>query len=634
MSADARPADRRKAYAGVETVDGAFAAQVAATPDAIALVDDSGSITYLGLDRRADALARRLLALGVQPGGRVGIALPRSTDAIAALLAVLKLGCAYVPFDAAYPAATRRQVAEDCQPAAVIAVAAPAGAEPPFWSAPTLWLERNETPDAAPATPVPSPDTTRDSAAYVMFTSGSTGRPKGVVTPHRGIMRLVRGADYVDLGPGETLLQAAPLAFDASTFEIWGALLNGGRLVILNNPVPGLDDIAQAIARHGVTTLWLTAGLFHMMVEHRLEALRPLRQLLAGGDVLSPSHVRRALQALPQCRLINGYGPTENTTFTCCHTIPHDFAETAVPIGRAIAGTQVHVLDETMQPVADGEQGQLCAGGDGVALGYLADPARTVERFAADPWIPGGMLYLTGDLVRRRADGVVEFCGRADRQVKIDGKRVELDAIEAAVRTSGVVQEAAVTYPAFADGQRRLVCHVLPAADRPDWLSELRAHLKAGLPDHMVPARLVAVASFALTPSGKVDRRALPVPEDAAPRDAVPAVAGGAARDLIATLQAVWCRSLARDSVGLDDSFFDLGGTSLQLIGVHAELQRIAGLQLGIVEMLAHPTIRQLAARMQAQSAPVEKFDAARQRARRQADAIRRMQQRNGTDPR
>jgi amino acid adenylation domain-containing protein len=606
-----------------QTVDLAFAARVASTPSAVALEVDGRRVTYAELDQMADGLAHALLARGVKPGSMVGTRLPRSVEAIAAFLAVLKVGCAYVPFDSSYPPETRRSIAELCQPAAMVASPALLAAEATW--APTVWLESGVI-DAG-GTPLPPPPTNAGSPAYVMFTSGSTGRPKGVVVPHRAILRLVLQADYVKLDASETLLQASPLAFDASTFEIWGALLNGGRLAILPHAVPGLDDIAQAIVRHGVTTLWLTAGLFHMMVDHRLEALRPLRQLLAGGDVLSVPHVRRVLQALPDCRLINGYGPTENTTFTCCYTVPRAFAGDSVPIGRAISGTHVAVLDDALQPVADGEPGQLCAGGAGVALGYLGDPERTAEAFRDDPAAPGRLIYLTGDLVRRRPDGVLEFCGRADRQVKIDGKRVELDAIEAAVRASGLVHDAAVTFPAFPDGVRRLICHLRPLPEHAQWEPELRAHLKATLPDHMIPGWLIALSALPMTPAGKIDRRALPMPDAAAP-PAKPADDG----DLSTVLRAIWGRHLGRNVIGLDDSFFDLGGTSLVLIGVHAEVQRITPRPVSLIDLFAHPTIRQLVARLQrGEETPGATLDVARLRAERQAGAIQRLQRRHRT---
>ncbi len=301
----------------------------------------------------------------------------------------------------------------------------------------------------------------------MIYTSGSTGTPKGVEVTHGNVVRLVTGADYAPVGPGETLLQVVNVAFDVSTYEIWVPLLHGGRLAVFPGRRPALDELARAIARHGVTTLWLTAGLFHQMVQERLEALRPLRRLLAGGDVLAPGPVRRALRGLPGCALVNGYGPTENTVFTTCHAMTAaDLADprlaSTVPIGKPIPGTTAHVLDGALQPVPVGIWGELYTGGEGVARGYLGRPALTAERFLPDPFsaAPGARFYRTGDMVRRRPDGVLEFLGRRDGQVKIRGFRIELGEIEAALDRHPKVREAVVV-PWEVAGDRRLAAYVV-----------------------------------------------------------------------------------------------------------------------------------------------------------------------------
>jgi aspartate racemase len=269
-----------------------------------------------------------------------------------------------------------------------------------------------------------------------MYTSGSTGQAKGVAVTHRSVLRLVRGANYVDLGPEQVLLQLAPATFDAATFEIWGALLNGGRLVVAPPGPLSLEEIGRTVREGEVTTLWLTAGLFHQVVDQRAEDLSGVRQLLAGGDVLSPRHVRTVLEASDHLVLVNGYGPTENTTFTACHrmTDPRQIGET-VSIGRPVSNTRIYVLDSEMKPVPVGVTGELYTGGDGLARGYLRGPELTAERFVPDPFADesGGRLYRTGDLARYTDDGLIEFVGRVDEQVKVRGFRIEPGEVEAAL---------------------------------------------------------------------------------------------------------------------------------------------------------------------------------------------------------
>ncbi len=407
-------------YERTATIAELFQARAAETPHAIAVSFDGETLSYTRLERWSNRLAHRLRAWGIGRGSRVAVCMDRSLEMIVALLAVTKAGAAYVPLDPNDPPERLRQHMQTLQIRLVL----------------TLGRHRNQVPgpvanlicveddlDLAREVDVPpSSHTTALDPAYVMFTSGSTGAPKGVEVTHRAIARLVRDPDYVDLGPQETLLGLAPIAFDASTFEIWGALLNGGRLVLAPPGLPALGELADLIVREGVSTLWLTAGLFNRVVDDRPEPLHNLRQLLAGGEALSPDHVRRALAALPDdAVLINGYGPTEATTFTCAHRMrPGDAVDGPIPIGRPIAGSRVYILDARGEPVPIGAAGELWIGGDGVALGYVDAPELTAEHFREDPFSSelDARMYHSGDRARWRADGTIEFLGRADRQLE------------------------------------------------------------------------------------------------------------------------------------------------------------------------------------------------------------------------
>jgi amino acid adenylation domain-containing protein len=621
----------------LRSIHATFTALALRLGDRIAVVDPDQTLTYAELARRSDGIANHLLAHGIARGDRVGLYAQRSIDAVIGMLGILMAGGVYVPFDPSYPPKLLRFVYEDCRPAAMLIQSAAVGADGPFWEGTALELGALSGSRAdAPPVNAPLPDIGPDDPAYIMYTSGSTGRPKGVLIPHRGVVRLVIDNPYAAMGPDEVNLQLAPLAFDASTFEIWGALLNGGRLAILGTPHPSLDDVAASIARHGVTTLWLTAGLFHLMVDHRLEGLKPLKQLLAGGDVLSPAHIARAQRGLPDVQLINGYGPTENTTFTCCYRIPRSPPPAAaIPIGTPIAHTQVYILDESGRAVAEGEEGELFAGGAGVALGYWNRPELTAEKFVADPFDPPGtaLMYRTGDRVRRRPDGNIEFLGRVDRQVKINGKRVELDEIEATLRRAPEVEDAAVICPPAEVGARKVHAYIKFRLADDTLPGAVRAFLQKELPDHMVPATFTVLDALPLSPTGKIDRSRLPLPSAVTPGSVcTPDGASPATATAIeAELLTIWGEILGT-RVGLDDNFFDLGGTSLQLIAVHARIVASMKTDITVVDLFQYPSIAALALRLTrraADSAPPPAAAAggpmnADERARRQQAALAR----------
>jgi amino acid adenylation domain-containing protein len=583
-------------YPRDKTVAQVFEEIAAAHPGSVAVEMGETQVTYAELDRRANSVARELRAMGVGGETLVGCCLERSIQMIVAFLGILKAGGAYVPFDLSYPEERFDFMLEDTR-APVILVGTTPSAN--LRASASGKLVRVDDLEARPGWPEPNPPAASGprALAYVMYTSGSTGRPKGVMVENRSIVRLVRNTNYCRFGPQEVFLQFAPVSFDAATFEIWGPLLNGGKLVIMPPLKPSLERLGREIRARGVTTLWLTSGLFNAMVEQRLEDLGSVGQLLAGGDVLSPKHVRLALRGLPDCRLINGYGPTENTTFTCCYTLkPGDPVPEPIPIGRPISNTQVYILDEQMKLAGPGQTGELYAAGDGVARGYWSDPEGTREKFSPNPYSaePHGRMYRTGDLARWREDGVVEFLGRRDTQVKVLGHRIEPGEVEAVLRMNRDVNQVCVVPDADRNGSKRLVAYYVSSATPAVPPSDLRQYLAGKLPHYMIPALFVPLVELPLSPNGKVDRAALP----AQPRPIETDSPGRRATELEAALSDLWKRILRIDVVGLDDNFFDLGGDSLMIIAMHSNLQKNLGREIEVTDLFEFPTIRTLARRL------------------------------------
>ncbi|MFD9702338.1 amino acid adenylation domain-containing protein [Lentzea sp. NPDC059081] len=489
------------------SVTRAFRDQVARTPRSVAVSAEGDAVTYEELDSWSDALAWRLAEAGVRPGDRVVVSLPRSLELVVALVGVLKAGAAYVPVDPADPGGRTALVLADS--AAAAALSTPDRADT---FAGVVALEVPPRPDV-PAALFGAP-VAPDDLAYLMYTSGSTGKPKSVMVEHRNITNLVSSPNFVDLTADDRILQLAPVAFDAATFEIWGALLNGARLVLAPPGVVHADELGDLLRDNGVTTMWLTAALFHRQIDVDVEAFAGLRTALAGGDVLSVPHVRLLRDTYPDLRIVNGYGPTETTTFALCHGItPGEELTGSVPIGRPLQNVDVRVVDGDGAPVPPGTPGELLIGGAGVSRGYWRRPELTAQAFV-ERTFDGvtGRFYRSGDRVVRRPDGVVEFLGRTDDQVKLRGFRIEPGEVEAVLAEHPQVREGAVGVREHHDGDRRLVAWIVSAGedfDRPS----LRAHLRAHLPEHMVPAGFVAVAELPITVNGKVDRKALPDPD-------------------------------------------------------------------------------------------------------------------------
>ena len=601
-----------------------FEQEVARRPDAVAIRFADEQLTYRQVNERANQIAHRLRKLGVGPEVMVGTLLDRSLDLVVGLLGILKAGGAFVPLDPSYPMERLEFMAADIaapvmlvQESVVQRLGFPGTSNPAWLHGKSLSLEQNRADIAQESVENPTNQTTADNLAYVMYTSGSTGQPKGVMVSHRAVVRLVKNTNYIDLGEREVFLQFSPISFDASTLEIWGALLNGGCLAMMPPEKQSLSELGTAIRRYGVTTLWLTAGLFNVMVEQRVEDLKPLRQLVAGGDALSPAHVRKALENLPGCRLINGYGPTEGTTFTCCHTISVEDAEgSSIPIGRPIANTQVYLLDSENQLVPSGEAGELCIGGDGLARGYLNQPALTAAKFVRHPFRdePEARIYKTGDLARYRPDGTIEFLGRSDNQVKISGYRIELGEIETVVMQYPSVRSTVVIARQDTPGEKKLVAYVV-ASEQGCSFAELRVYLQQKLPAYMMPSAFVLMDALPLSPNGKVDRAALPVPPVAHPE---PPRAKSAQSDMEQKIESAWLKVLVLQQVGLDDNFFDVGGDSLQLLAVHAEIQKKIESEFPLTDLFEYSTIRSLARHLAGTSGQRASMAKAIERARQQ----------------
>jgi acyl-coenzyme A synthetase/AMP-(fatty) acid ligase len=422
----------------------------------------------------------------------------------------------------------------------------------------------------------------------------------------------VKNTNFASFGPDEVFLQLAPISFDASTLEIWGALLNGGKLVLMPGTKPSPEEIGNAIRQYGITTMWLTAALFHLMVMDHLERLQPLRQLLAGGDVLSVAHVRKLLTASPHIRLINGYGPTENTTFTCCHTIRlEDLERGSVPIGRPIANTRVYILDPQGRPTPVGVAGELHAAGDGLALGYLHAPELTAAKFVTLELGAAGneRLYKTGDLARFANDGTIEFLGRSDNQIKIRGFRVELGEIEAAAEQYPDVRAAVVCarpdWMSAEDipGDKRVALYAIPrdGVAPSDFKRGLRQYLASQLPEHMQPQAIVLLTAFPRTVNGKVDYRALPAPEAERALRAQPEDTPRS--EVEVKLAAIWSKVLHVPEIGIHDSIFELGGDSLSIFRITTQANQ-AGIRVTAKHIFQYKTIAALAPQVEAGDDP------------------------------
>ncbi|WP_233521808.1 non-ribosomal peptide synthetase [Streptomyces triticagri] len=577
------------------TLHGLFEDRVRSDPEAEALVDGRHRWTYGQLDAAANRLAHRLARAGAGPDRLVGVHLERSAALVVGLLATLKTGAAFVPLEPSWPTRRIAEVVADAAPVAVLSRAEPSA---PHWSGiPVLDPTEDDraTPQDGDRAPVHQPGT----LAYVIHTSGSTGRPKGAMISHAAIRnRLPWQAQLLALQPGDAVLHKAPLGFDISVNEIFLPLSCGARLVLAP---PGADKDPDALiavtAAERVNFVYVTSTMLDAMLERPgIEAAAPsLHHVWCGGEVLTPELFARFRERLPDSTMYHGYGPAEATIGVSCEVYRGESRRTGVTIGTPNPNTRIHVLAPGLRPVPPGVPGEIHIGGVQVASGYLGDSRRTADRFVPDPFAtePGARLYATGDLGRYRPDGVIEFLGRADRQIKIRGYRIELDEVEAVLGRHRAVRQAVVLLREDSPGAGHLAAYCLAAADRPATQeTELRDFAAERLPEYAVPHSVQILPEFPLMPSGKVDRAALAelpaaVPVAApylAPRDGLERVVAG-----------VWAEVLGVPRVGARDNFFDLGGHSLLTLRVQAALERELGRSIRVVDLFSHPTVSDLA---------------------------------------
>ncbi|HWQ21986.1 MAG TPA: amino acid adenylation domain-containing protein, partial [Clostridia bacterium] len=584
---------RRSGSVPALTAHAVVRAYARARPDAVAVEEGDRALTYAELDAKADRLALVLRAHGVSCGTVVGLLMGRSTLTVVAMLATLKAGAVYMPMDPDYPPARLSTMVRVARPVLVLAL------EPHVDLAegvPVMALDACLAEAMLPSsTEAEDAGSGPEDPAYVIFTSGSTGEPKGVVVPHRGILQLVSDHEYWDGDESDCVAHLSTVAFDAATFEVWGTLCRGARLVVIDrDTVLSPDLLALTLERHGVTTAFLTTSLFNMLVSEAPGLLGRLRVVLFGGEMADPAAVRILLESGPPSRLLHVYGPTETTTFALWYEV-HDVPDAAVtvPVGRPLAGATAYVVDSAGQLAAPGTTGELYIGGAGVALGYVGDEQLTSQRFLPDPWttVRGRCLYRTGDRAIWRSDGNLELKGRLDGQVKLRGFRIEPGEIVAALERQENVQRAVVIVREDRPGDRRLVSYVVSVDGQPLQSAVLAASLAESLPPFMLPSAYVQVESLPMTLAGKLDVRSLPAPGLPAQAGA-PAEPSSEAERLLAD---VWRRVLGLESVGIDDDFFELGGHSLTAVRLVSEVERLMGIRIPMSTLFDAPTIRRLA---------------------------------------
>jgi amino acid adenylation domain-containing protein len=585
-----------------------FEEQVEKSPDAIAVVSEKQNLTYRELNNRANQLAHYLRSLGVKPEVRVGICVERTLEMVIGILAILKAGGAYVPLDPAYPSERLAFMVEDVQ-TPILLTQTHLQNRLPIHNQTVVNLDSDwETISQYQKDNLPS-EVNPENLAYIIYTSGSTGTPKGTEVPHRSILGFMFGADYIHLDGNQIWLQHSSISWDALTLELWPPLLYGGRCVLYPEKIPTPEGLSQIIQEQRVNTLFLTTALFNLMIDTMPQGLSEIKQLMFGGESVSAPHVRRALELLPETKIIHVYGPSECTVFTSSYPIPQQIAQNvhSISIGKPIGDRTVYLLDEDLHRVPIGVAGELYVGGASVARGYLNQPELTREKFIPNPFIEGDTLYKTGDLVRRLPDGNLEFLGRIDAQVKIRGFRIELAEVEAILTQHPGIKQVVVIAREDEPGKKFLVAYLV-AKDNSPTPSNLRNFLNKKLPDYMIPAAFVFMEVFPLTPNGKINRRALPAPDTDQRNLEVDFVLP--CTPIEQELATIWTEVLKLKQVGIHDNFFELGGHSLLATQVISRLKEVFSLDFPLRYLFENPTIAELAQKVSEQQIEQAENDA------------------------
>jgi surfactin family lipopeptide synthetase C len=576
-----------------------FEDQVEKTPNAVAIVYEKQNLTYQELNNRANQLAYYLRTLGVKLEVRVGICVDRSPLMVIGILAILKAGGVYVPLDPAYPLERLEFMLGDVQSPILLTQSHLCDRLPiqnqtvvnldSDWEIISQYKEDNLPSEVNP-----------ENLAYIIYTSGSTGTPKGTEVPHRSFIGFMFGVDYIHFDANLIWLQHSSISWDALTLELWSPLLYGGCCVLYPERIPTPEGLCNIIQEQGINTLFLTTALFNLAIDTMPKGLSGIKQLLFGGESVSVPHVRRALELLPETKIIHAYGPSECTVFTSCYPIPKQLAQNvySIPIGKAIGDRTVYVLDKDLHRVPLEVPGELYVGGASVARGYLNQPALTRERFIPNPFVEGDRLYKTGDLVRRLPDGNLEFLGRIDTQVKIRGFRIELEEIEAVLIQHPGIKQVLVIVREDEPGNKYLVAYLLSKENAPTLGAQgivplLRQFLKNKLPDYMIPTAFVFLEEFPLTPNGKINRHALPAPDTFQRNLELDFVAPRTSTEQ--ELATIWAEVLRLKQVGIYDNFFELGGHSLLATQVVSRLREAFSMDFPLRYLFENPRIADLA---------------------------------------